>query len=529
MNKSIKILDCTLRDGGFVNNWKFGNNCILDILKNLSLSKVDIIEIGYLRDSAKKSIHTTEFSDFSEINEVVSSLNITQNLVAIIDYGMFSIDSVVDSVETSIDGLRVTFKKHEDDDALYFCKKLIEKGYKVFVQPVCITSYNDLEISRLVEKVNKINPFSMAIVDTYGFMFEDDVLRYFKVIDESLNDDILIGYHGHNNYQLASSNSISIIKNSHKRGVIVDSSMYGMGKGAGNAHTEIVANYCNIFQNTDYDIEVMLEIIDSYIIPIKSQNKWGYDLNYFLNALLRVHPNYVQFLIEKKELLMSDTIKILKNINSSKSVSYVESKISSLYNDYYEKNICVGVNDILPTGKNELFLIIGPGKSLIKKETLIKKILKDKKCNVIAINFIPKEVNIDYLLISNNKRFDQLKDRVKLNKSFSVIFTSNVISSPSEVTSDFTIELDNIEPDKNYIFQNSLISMLEFLKKTNPSLVYLAGFDGFNDNMENYYTPGMELKSTYGNINNIVSNKIKNISKSFDIEFITPSLYNDRS
>ena len=81
MNKNAAILDCTLRDGGFINNWRFGKVCIADILSNLSLSKVDIIEIGYLREDAKKSIHTTEYSKISQIDEIINNCDLIVSLV----------------------------------------------------------------------------------------------------------------------------------------------------------------------------------------------------------------------------------------------------------------------------------------------------------------------------------------------------------------------------------------------------------------------------------------------------------------
>ena len=472
MNKNAAILDCTLRDGGFINNWRFGKVCIADILSNLSLSKVDIIEIGYLREDAKKSIHTTEYSKISQIDEIINNLNIKSKLVAIIDYGKFHIDLVDDSINSSLFGLRVTFKKQEIDDALIYCENLMKKGYKVFVQPVSLTDYSDAEILNLVTKVNKINPFSMAIVDTYGFMFKEDILHYLEMIDQNLNEKIALGYHGHNNFQLASSNAMFVIEKSLKRMVIVDSSMYGMGKGAGNAHTELLMNYCNKFQNSQYKIKNILEMIDSYIKPIKERKKWGYDLNYFINGLLEIHPSYVSYLLNKKTLVIESIIEILKKVNSKNKTKFDKLNVDPIYENYIKENILNRKINYALLPKNDLYLVVGPGPSFKKEIKNIKDFLLEKNCKVISTNFIPESIDIDYLLITNNKRLGQLEKHLhnKKNRSFKIIFTSDLDSS--KIIPDLTIESLNIDLDENGIFQNSLITVLTFLEQSSLDSVY---------------------------------------------------------
>jgi len=237
----IKLLDCTLRDGGFNNEWKFGKEVILNIIERLNLAGIDFIEIGYLRDSVRYDINNSQFSNIKDAQNMLSKIKIDKKIVLILDYGSCDINHIYPASNTQIYGLRLIFKKSEVQNAFKFAKQLQNLGYKVFLQPVNIMGFSTQELLKVIQEASEINPETLCIVDTYGFMDRHDLLEKFYLLDGNLNKNIKIGYHSHNNLQLAYSNCVELIEHNTQREIILDCSVFGMGKGAGNTHTELLA------------------------------------------------------------------------------------------------------------------------------------------------------------------------------------------------------------------------------------------------------------------------------------------------
>ena len=201
---NIKILDCTLRDGGYVNNWQFGEKIIKDVVKDLSAASIDIIEIGFLTDLP----HTSNHSLFNSTNELLPLTKLKGNsLVAgMIALGEKEMDpNVLDnSNSTGVDIVRLTFHNSDSEvkRAIDFANILMTKGYKVCIQPVGTTTYSDDELTKLIEKINDLNPYAFYLVDTLGTLYEDKLMHFINLIDKSLNSNIKIGFHSHNNLQM---------------------------------------------------------------------------------------------------------------------------------------------------------------------------------------------------------------------------------------------------------------------------------------------------------------------------------------
>ena len=182
--------------------------------------------------------------------------------VAMACYGEYDINQLTEYDGTSIDGIRVTFHYNEVEKALVYCKAIMDKGYKVFVQPVGTTSYSDEQLLQLIKHVNELQPYAFYLVDTLGLMHPNDVLRFFYLIDHNLQKTIHMGFHSHNNLQLSYSNCQTLAQLATDRVISLDSSVYGMGRGAGNLNTELIANYLNERNGRKYEIEPLLEVVD---------------------------------------------------------------------------------------------------------------------------------------------------------------------------------------------------------------------------------------------------------------------------
>lgn len=248
MNK-ISILDCTLRDGGYINKFNFGEQTISKIITKLGDACIDIIECGFLitgESDKDKSL----FDCVESISESIIEKKENTIYVAMIAYGDISIQEISCRNKKSIDGIRITFHENEIDEAIEFGNELKSKGYLVFMQPVGTAFYTDAELIKLVIRINQMQPYAFYLVDTLGTMYKNDILRLFYLVDHNLKKEIAIGYHSHNNLQLAFSNAQELTEIHTSRHIILDSSVFGMGRGAGNLASELITRFIN--DNVEY-------------------------------------------------------------------------------------------------------------------------------------------------------------------------------------------------------------------------------------------------------------------------------------
>ena len=154
--------------------------------------------------------------------------------------------------------------------------------------------------------VNEIKPYSFGIVDTYGAMYADDIERIYNLIDTNLQEDICIDFHSHNNYQLSFSLAQEIIrlsqKKSGRREIILDATLNGIGKVAGNLNTELLLDFLVRKMNYAYEFDMVLDIIDDYIYPYKEKYNWGYSVPALMAGIYQSHPNNILYLTEKFRL-----------------------------------------------------------------------------------------------------------------------------------------------------------------------------------------------------------------------------------
>ena len=184
------------------------------------------------------------------------------------------------------------------------------------------------ELKNLIYELNNIKPLCVTIVDTLGNMYEDDVLNIFDVFDKNLYSEIALGFHSHNSLQLSFSNTKALLKKDIKRTLIIDSCLYGMGRGAGNLCTELITKYLNDNHNRNYKILPLLKSIDVDLKPIYQKSPWGYSTPYYIAALHGCHPNYASFLVENN-VLDEDIDKILVQIPKDKKTVYDKDLINS--------------------------------------------------------------------------------------------------------------------------------------------------------------------------------------------------------
>ena len=333
---NIKILDCTLRDGGYINDFNFGHSVIKSVIKKLSEASIDIVECGFLR-SGEFNPDKTLFSNVETIKNILGEKNSSTMYIAMVQYGKITADEISPYNGSSIDGIRVSFHENEIAPALVLVQELIDRDYKIFLQVVGTTAYSDTELLSLIEKVNLLNPFCLYIVDTLGMMYTEDLLRFFYLINHNLSKNIALGFHSHNNLQMSFTNAQALIREHFSRDLIIDGSILGMGRGAGNLNIELLARFMNLTYCTNYDEFKLMEIMDEYILPIRKNYQWGYDIAYYVAAITGCHPNYAKFLLDKKVFQVRDMYNILRKLDPKKrhlfNQLYIEQKCSTIHID----------------------------------------------------------------------------------------------------------------------------------------------------------------------------------------------------
>ena len=532
--KQLKLLDCTLRDGGFVNDWNFGHANIVNIFERLISSGVDVLEIGLLDERRPFDRNRTIMPDTESADRIFERLDKSGTMiVGMIDYGTCPISRLSPCADSFIDGIRVIFKKHVMEEAIDFCRQVKELGYEVFVQAVSITSYTDPELLRLISLVNALNPYALSIVDTYGLLHQDNLLHYFDRLNQNLHPEIAIGYHSHNNFQLAYSNSIEIIREPAERLILIDASLYGMGKSAGNLPIELISMYMNDNCGKRYDISQMLEAIDINIMPVFRQNPWGYNLFYYISASNHCHPNYVRFLMDRHTLSLRALNAILNAIAPEKKLLYDKEHIELLYRDYQSRE-CRDEDAIAELSEalgNRPLLLLGPGKNMELQRERVLSYIQERSPVILAVNYIPEDIAISYAFLTNSRRYVQLESRLLdiaagCGAPVRIIATSNItnVRAPFDYTLNYSALID---PDAE-IIDNSFVMLLNVLVRTGVKEAACAGFDGYTVHGDNYFNASMDYqiaRQKADSINQYVNAMLKRLQGVLKLHFLTDTLY----
>lgn len=337
----IKLLDATLRDGGFgiedavktgLKPKIYTEEIINSIIYYLSRSNLEIIELGAIEITENNSEKYCIYQSIEEISKKIpleSSQN--QMYVALFRGPDIPIENIPNWNEKYCKGVRVIIRYSELQKSLDFCKALSEKGYKVFVQPMLTLRYTEEELDLIIKASNEMKAYALYFVDSYGYMTKKDVIYFLKKYDEKLDLEIKIGFHSHNNLNLAFSNVKAFINYKTNRDIIVDSCVLGMGQGAGNLQTEIISDYLNKYHNKKYDYNMILEICE-LIEKFSPKPLWGYTITTLLPAIHKVAYKYSINLRERYGLSYTEINYLLENISEDLRHRYTQENLDKLLN-----------------------------------------------------------------------------------------------------------------------------------------------------------------------------------------------------
>lgn len=315
----IKLLDCTLRDGGYINNWKFGKENIKSIAQSIAESNIEIIELGFLRDEEYFEDRTV-WNQIEKISEFIPKGKNILHAVMIESFNPFPINKIPDCQNTEIDIIRVICWKKLQNECLDYCRELVNKGYKVCIQPDRVNQYSSEEFKQLCEVYSTIEPYAIYVVDSNGFLSQKEILNYLMIAAETLPDNIYIGYHGHNSIMQAEGAAELFVESIKNRNIIIDGSVFGIGRASGNLNVEIFAKYLNENFEKEYNISKLVEVYQKFIKEIYEKYRWGYSMESYLSSAYRCNPNYATILRRDYYLEESDIEKIIMMLSEEDKV-----------------------------------------------------------------------------------------------------------------------------------------------------------------------------------------------------------------
>ena len=284
---AIKVVDCSIRDGGLMNKHQFSFEFVRNVYKALSDAGVDYIELGY-RNSRKKfsaeEYGPWKFCDDEDILKVIDGIESKSKISVMADVGRVDMDDIKPASESPVDIIRTAVYVKDVDKAIFMANEFHDKGYETTINVMAISRDQGPELDEAIEQMeHECRADAIYIVDSFGALYQENIqylMKKFKKVIKSKE----IGFHGHNNQQLAFSNTIeAIIQDAN----LLDGTVFGIGRGAGNCHLELLLGF---LKNPKYNLRPILDLIAEEFIPLRENIEWGYTIPYAITGMKNEHP-----------------------------------------------------------------------------------------------------------------------------------------------------------------------------------------------------------------------------------------------
>ncbi|MFH1062806.1 MAG: aldolase catalytic domain-containing protein [Candidatus Omnitrophota bacterium] len=296
----IKVLDCTIRDGGLINNHDFDDHFVREVYKALSAAGVDYMEFGY-KNSRKlfspKDFGKWKFCDDEDIKKIIDGIDSKMKISVMADVGRVDMDDIKPASESPVDMIRVASYAKNVDKAIAMVNEFSEKGYETTINVMAVSCTLDSELTEALHQLEEeCKAEVIYVVDSYGALYQEStelLIKKFKSILKTKE----VGIHAHNNQQLGFSNTIeSIIHGAN----YLDATVYGIGRAAGNCPLELLIGF---LKNPKFDLRPILDLISKQFIPLRDKIEWGYIIPYAITGMLDEHPRTAMALrkSDKKE------------------------------------------------------------------------------------------------------------------------------------------------------------------------------------------------------------------------------------
>ncbi len=284
MSTETFILDCTIRDGGLVNNWDFTPEFVSEMYNALNASGVEYMEVGYKNSPKllKAEAGPWRFLNDEYLKEVIPNKGKTK-LSALVDIGRVDENDILPRDQSPLDLIRVACYISDVGKGIDLAQKFTDKGYETSLNIMALSHVLEKDLSDALVEINKSSIDIVYVVDSYGSILPGNIGYLVNLFRKHLPEKKL-GVHTHNNMQLALANTLEAVNH----GVsFLDASVFGMGRAAGNCHTELLVS---ALKNKRYEMRPILEIIEKHMVAIRNNWEWGYNIPYALSGMLNEHP-----------------------------------------------------------------------------------------------------------------------------------------------------------------------------------------------------------------------------------------------
>ena len=490
----LKILDCTLRDGGYYNNWNFSIDLINRYLKVMSDIKVDYVEIGF------RSLERKEFRGpcAYTTDQFLNNLKIPKTLkVGVMINGAelikantlkkntLLISSLFKKAKFSkVKLVRIASHYSELSKVMPVASKIKSLGYKVAINLMQISDRTENEIKQFCELAKKYNMDAVYFADSTGSLNRYQTLEIVKNFKKNWKTDL--GIHAHDNMDMAMENAMMALNN----GVSwIDSTVLGMGRGPGNVKTEnLVLELEKIFKRK-VNYNSLIKLIEDDFIPMKNKYGWGSNVYYYLSGLYGIHPSFIQGMLSAKNFSSDEILAVIDNLKTEGGKKFS----NDLINTYKQYFIGKGNGKYKPLKniKNKDVLILGSGPGVKEHKLALESFIKKYKPFVIALNtqnsINSKLINTRAVcntlrLLTDHKSFKHLPQKLILPYQR----LSNLIKDKFKKVKklDFGVEVKNNTfkfMKSSAVIPNTLaISYaLGIANSGKANKIYIAGFDGY--------------------------------------------------
>jgi len=489
----LQTLDCTLRDGGYYLNWDFDENLVKKYISSVAAAKIDIVEIGFRFLSEDKFMGAFAFSTDSYLDtlSLPKSLQIAVmvNASELIKYKE-GINGAVNylfdkKANSPVDIVRIATKASDIDKCAEIAEMLSNLGYRVFINIMQIDSIEKDEISKLSKKIASWSTIEVLyFADSFGNMNPQSVIAVMKAIKKGWDGPI--GIHTHDNKDLALSNSMAAADFG---AIFIDSTIAGMGRGAGNAKTEylLIELVKNNFGNYFYD--ALFSIALEEFGMLHKKYNWGSSVYYYLSASYGIHPTYVQEMLSDERYGIDNILSALNFLKSSSAPSFSFEKMNRAASGNVGSEKGTWSSSEWLNGKT--VLIVGSGPGTKKYIEPLQNFIKKHKPIVLCLN-INEEVPIDIIdayvtchetrILIESEKYEELKKPIIMPLSRVPENINKKLQKVEVLDFGLRIQEGVFSVADNGCILNSPLALgyaISIATSSGSDKVYLAGFDGY--------------------------------------------------
>ena len=307
--EEIKVLDCTVRDGGIMNKWKFEDRFVKSVYDACVDAGIDYMEIGYKSSESafsRSEVGPWRFCDDKDIRRVIGDEEPKVKLSAMCDIGRIDFEDIPPKDESAISMMRVACYAHQVDKAIKLAHECMDKGYETTINLMAVSKVNERDLDEALSDIARSRVPIFYLVDSFGSMYCETIQMLMEKYKKAMPDKT-IGIHAHNNMQLAMSNTVSAIIHGAN---MLDATLLGMGRGAGNCPMEILIAF---LKNPKYRLLPLLKAIQNEVMPWQQKIDWGYHVPYLITGSMNEHPRSAMKWMDSEQ--KDDFVEFMKSMH----------------------------------------------------------------------------------------------------------------------------------------------------------------------------------------------------------------------